>query len=520
MPISVLQPQMPTLTQAVPALGGFQFGQQLSGQMLENERQRQMLGYLQSALPEQLKQQEAATQTAQAQAQYAQPLQAAIAKLHQEQTQMYPKMSAAQLQQIQASTGLTKEQISNLMQKEQFTKQLFPLLMQQKRGAIFKDPMMARLFQLQLAKKMMPEALSQIGFGEEPSKPQADHEPMATESDLTQGAPGTGLTQQQVHDNLNYAFSPEQITPNLASDTLGHQELQSNEQKGKIPVVAPKTFSGTPMQNWIAFGSTMSPTQKAQMGAITKGWEEQAKTEADNFDKSLTSASDSSNDAVEMDKYIKGFTKAYDNSHYKGVTGGMVPSSGIGAIAAKGAATLSLGALPTDFTNEQKADRFARGMQALLLKMIHTNRLTNYELKFVGGLKLGREMTPEAVHSFGNFMKARTERLQEKEQFLNAAKQKGLNSYDASRMWHKYDAENEVFNFDTGKVNRENLGKWKQYLTPAKLAEPGVKLPDEGETRQQMPGGTITIRTPDGRMADIPAENLNKALQLGATRVQ
>jgi hypothetical protein len=207
------------------------------------------------------------------------------------------------------------------------------------------------------------------------------------------------------------------------------------------------------MQNWALFGSPMSPMVMKQLDAYGKGLDTQATSGVNLYNSALGNASESAGDATQMTNLIDEFNNAYKASSFKGARLGSTASSGW------------LAPPFADMSKEQVADSAAQNMQQLVLKLMKTNRLTNYELKFAGGLKLNRSMTPETVQQVGDFLKAKSNRIKEEQPFLTAARDKGVDVQTAQTLWNLYNNQRQVYDFDNHRVNSDSLGTWKSYLS-------------------------------------------------------
>ena len=171
-----------------------------------------------------------------------------------------------------------------------------------------------------------------------------------------------------------------------------------------------------------------------------------------------------------------------------------------------------LGRLPAVTSEQQIADNAAQNMQQMMVKLMKTNRMTNYELQFAGNLKLNRAMNPQTVKEVGDFLKAKAERLTEEPKFINAAKNKGLSAEDAKVLWNEYENDMPVYNFEKRSINKGNLNKYGEYLTPdalAKVNNPGMQSSPEAPEMVQ-------VVAPNGQIGSIPRDKLDEALKRGA----
>lgn len=187
-----------------------------------------------------------------------------------------------------------------------------------------------------------------------------------------------------------------------------------------------------------------------------KPWEKQeralelaeAKENMKAYSQEFKGANESAKDAIQMENLINQFNSAYAK------------------ISAKGPV---LGRTPAVTSEAQMADNAAQNMQQMILKLMKTNKMTNYELQFAGNLKLNRAMQPDAVKDIGDFLKAKSGRLIEEQRFLNSAKKKGIDAEEARMLWNTYDNERPVYDFEKRSINKDNLNTSKDYLNPEKI---------------------------------------------------
>lgn len=195
--------------------------------------------------------------------------------------------------------------------------------------------------------------------------------------------------------------------------------------------------------------------------------EAKARGEADvkEYNKAQDSVGDLSDDARQMNMLIRQFKDAYNKSLFVGQTKGSMPSSYSNAHGmAESAAYLA--AAGHDFTNEINADNAAQNMQSLIIKLMKTNRLTNYELKFASGLKLNRSMNPGNIDDIGDWLTSKSGRIEEMQDFLNSAKDKGVPVQLAKSLWGKYENQRPSYDFQNKKTNAQYQQSWNDYLTP------------------------------------------------------
>lgn len=421
--------------QASPFLRGAQIGQGMVGkgllqqyQQLMNSAQAMRNQTLPQTLQEQLLGLQLGNQKSQAELPYAGPQAAANVNL-----------AGGQAAQAYGNAGLTNAQASLLRQNT-------PNLVKKGESDLYSDPILNRLWQANQAQQSgaIPGGmLSQLGLG-------GDQGGAQQQPGMQQ--PGQGQMQGPMGSAL----------PGLGGAPIG----------GNIPGMAPKMFSGDTAQNWAMFGSPYNPIE---MKALESAATAQGSSSVSTYNDALKSAGDTAQDASDMTNYLNQFNQAYKKSSYTGPLAGSAPSSGLTSLPF---------AIGQDLTPEQTADSAAQNMQALVLKLMHTNKLTNYELQFARNLKLNRNMTPGTVDQVGDFLGAKTTRLKEQQNFLNASRAQGIDAQTAQDLWQRYNNDRPVYDFASNKVNSQYKGSWSDYLKPNMIA--AVK---QGMPSSVAPGG-------------------------------
>ncbi len=261
-------------------------------------------------------------------------------------------------------------------------------------------------------------------------------------------------------------------------------------------------------KNFVKNSAEIHPTDPAQREIVGKLTEADATgrlkaqsainaKELTDYNAAIKDSSSTAADANQMVNYINQFKDAYDKSDYKGSVLGKMPSTGIKTIG-------------QDTTQEQIADNAAQNMQQLVLKLMKTNRLTNYELNFAGGLKLNRTMNPETIKEVGDFLSAKSDRLNEEPEMLNAAAHAGLSSSDAKVLVNRYNMERPVYDFGKHEIIKNNLRTFSDYLNKDAVDAIHTGVPYSPKLSSGM---TISIVLPNGKTGEIPSENLNEAIR-------
>lgn len=364
--------------------------------------------YLPSALSQQLQQMRLANAAQQIRNQYLAPQLSANIGLTQAQTGAQQALPG--LYGAEAQEALARGGMfgaqGNLLRQET------PYLVQSAQGDVYKDPILQRLFEMQKAQQtgaISPNTLGILGMG--------GNTPL-----------GTNNTQNQA-----------QQLPN-ASDP---NALQFND----------------PAQNWALFGSPISPLAMMQLQAYGKGLDTQAQTGVTQYNDALAKASDEAKLANLTSNFLDQFQNAYDKSKYKGPAAGTLPVTGWHTLL-----------MPGNLANEQAADNASQNIAALKAKMLAGGRVTNYELNYFNQLKPNRSMDPATAQMTHDFLKAKTIQMGEEQNFLNAAKNNGIDVQTANTLWNNYINQRPVYNFSTRTVNKSFQGSWNDYLTPEAIS--------------------------------------------------
>jgi hypothetical protein len=407
-------------------------------------------------------------------------------KIMQPQAQLAPQMVDAQLAQAQAQAPYTRAQTQAITQGQipleqaqtagiyqgQIPEQramaglygananqintLLPYREEQMQGQVFSDPILARLYQASLANRtgVIPnQFLNEIGLGN------------------NQGMP-------PISQGNGSSFSP----------MISGQPSQVIPMNGAQPATAPKAFGGSPFQNYAMFGMPYNPLQWL---AAQKQISQQATTGVTQWNDALNSANTDSTLGYQLSNFAKQFQNGYKNSTYKGSTLGKVPSTGW--------ETSVLG----NMSPEQITDNASQNAAALVAKLIAGGRVTNYEMQYMNTLKPNRSMTPQAAQETSDFLIQRAKQMQELPQFLNAAKNMGVDVNTARSLWNMYRNQRPVYNFQTQQPNTQFDGSWKDYLNPqaiqaAQSGLPYVPMPNFGN-QQEFKNWIKTLNPSDKR---------------------
>lgn len=436
-------------------------------------------------------------------------------------------------QQAAAQVGLTGAQaneansLGGLYQANaNLTSQLTPYKVQNAQATVYPDPILQRANQIHMITgKPLPQVLSEMGLSsgnqqpsQMPAPQQYQQQPTPQQQNpnqqwggvpfLTpdqqrmrmmqqaqsypvipgnvpdlrqmQQMPGMQITPQNAPQlfagNQQQPQQPQQQDPQQQQQQLQQQlqqpqQLQPSQGYGNAgqqltPMSAPKIFNGTPMQNWGLFGTPYNPIDYAQ---AVEGAKTQGSSGVTLYNDAQKQAASDADDATQMQNYLRDFKENYGKSTYVGPRLGTTPT--------KGWLTP-----PGDMTPEINAENAANNMQQLVLKLMHTNKMTNYELNFAGNLKLNRAMTPGNIQNIGDFLNAKTQRINEQQAFLNAARNQNVDVQTAQNLWRTYDSQRPVYDFTNHTVNKNYQGTWRDFLKPqaiqaAQTGQPYVSVP-------------------------------------------
>ena len=438
-PVDYFQPE--TFEQANPFLQGFGAVQGLVGQNIQN---RQLSAALQA--------QNLQNQITGVQAQYAAPeaqqdlLKAQLSnQILQPQAQYAPQMTQAALALARTMPGYYGAMASEAGSRAAYNRantnllqQQTPFLVDKAQADVFSDPMLSRANQFAMAQRFsgmnpyLAQSLQTLGLG-------------GGGGAQMQGGTGMPLgTQMQ-------GGAPMQAIP-YASGLGGAQPNAMN---------APNVMSGNPMQNYLMFGSPLSPYFQMQLAAMQKGLETQQTTQATAYNDALTQAQSDAVTGNDMVNAVNQFQQNYGQTNEVGVVAGRLPAVSSAA---------------------QQADSASNRLVSMITKQLSPKQLTQYELKFAQTLKPNRAMNPQAAQSSVDFWKQKALRMTEQGQFLNAAKNDGLDIYTANTLWNQYNNQRPVYDFDNNSPNAQYQGTWRDFLNPqaisaAQMGQPYVLPP-------------------------------------------
>lgn len=307
-----------------------------------------------------------------------------------------------------ATAGLTNEQANILGQQA-------PYMVQGAQENLFKDPILARMYQMGLAQKtgaINPSLLGQLGMQNSP-----------------QGAASAPVGNLP---NGNTPVSP--LMPNAANGGVSPQVAS-----------APKMFGGSPMQNWAIFGSPLNPLQMMQLKALGQGMNTNATSSVTNYNDALGKAASEGSLATQLSNLVSQFKNNYAQTSETGA---------------------GLGRLPAVSSAAQLTDNASNNLAALYAKQITGGRVTNYEAQYVNSLKPTRSMNSQAAQTSSDFWQQKALRMQEEQPFLNTAKANGVDLQTAQTLWNQYNNQRPVYNFQQHQPNTQFQKTWSAYLTP------------------------------------------------------
>jgi len=169
-------------------------------------------------------------------------------------------------------------------------------------------------------------------------------------------------------------------------------------------------------------------------------------------------------------------------------------------------------------------------VQATIDSMKGAGRVTDALRRFTEQMKPNLEMNEEARNRSIAYYKAVNMRNGEEIGFMNAAIDAGFRPQDRDAVWELYNKERPEFDAKTGYPIEENLSSYSDYLNEdaLKAAKSGKPYsprsgkpysPRNGVIENAITNKMVTIMLPNGHKANIPEENIEKALSRGAKRV-
>ena len=410
MPLPLMYFNPLTTEQANPVLAGAGAAQSLIGQGVTNQQllatligqklQNQITGvqaqYAQPEAQQELLKNQLMNQILQPQAQYAPQMTLADLALKRALPGYYGAMAA----DASARAGYTGAQ-TNLL------KQQTPYMVQKAQADVYSDPLLSRANQLAMAQTQaatnpaLQGNLSQLGFGATPMG--STPVPMAL--------PGMGMA------------------PNALN--------------------APRLMNGDPMQNYLMFGSPLSPFMTMQLQAMQKGMETQQTAQANDYSAALKQAQTDAVTGNQMSNAVEQFMQSYGKTDETGFLAGRLPAVSSAA---------------------QQADNASNQLVAMMTKQLNPKQLTNQELRFATTLKPNRAMNAQMAQMSADFWKQKAIRINEQAAFLNAAKNDGIDVYTANSLWNQYNNQRPVYDFANNSPNPQYQGTWRDFLNPQAVA--------------------------------------------------
>lgn len=404
-PVDYFQPE--SFQQANPFLSGFGATQGIIGQNLQNQQ-----------LSAALQGQNINNQIMSAKAQYAMPeeqqalLQAQLRnQILQPQAQYAPQMTQAQLALARTMPGYYSAMANEAGARAGFMgaqtnllKQQTPYMVEKAQADVFNDPLLSRANQLAMAQQQS----------------------------------GTNHYLAQSLQNLGFSGDQNNSAPSQIP-FAGASPVMPNAMN------APRMMTGNPMQNYLMFGSPLSPYLQMQLQAIGKGMETQQSAAATDYSKALTDSQNEANIGTQLSNLADQFQQSYNATNEKGFAGGRLPAVS---------------------SDAQAADNASQNMAALVAKTIAGGRVTNYEMQYISNLKPNRAMNPQTAQMVSDFWKQKALRMNEQQAFLNTAKNEGVDIYTANTLWNQYNNQRPVYDFANRQPNTQYQNSWNDFLTP------------------------------------------------------
>lgn len=238
------------------------------------------------------------------------------------------------------------------------------------------------------------------------------------------------------------------VNPTSGSQGINVPNAQNPNSYQPLPGAQQSSGNST-MQNWALTGTPYSYAQLMQLQAMKAGLaaqaKEQGKTGVDQYTNALNEANQNATLAKNTNDYLDQFINNYKNTDLKGpVLGNARPIS----------------------TSAQLTDTASRNLAALIIKNLVGGKVTNYEMQFAQSLKPSRNMTPEAAQELTDFLQQKATRWGEQQDFLNAAKNQGVDVQTANSLWSKYNDQRPVYDIQNKKPNTQFQKTWSDFLNP------------------------------------------------------
>lgn len=479
-----------TFQQANPWIAGMQAGQGLAAgiqqaqtQQLQNNAQAIRNQYLSPSLQQQLLGQQIANKLSQNTLNFAPQMSQADLNMKIAQARAQNALPALYGTEGQANLGRAAQEYAAAdLQRKQT-----PSLVQKSQNDIYTDPILARMQQLESAKRagyISPDFLSLLG-----GTPQ--NVPAQT------GQVSSGASQ----------FTP--LNPNLSTSAT--------------PGIAPKLFTGNDANsNYLFYGTpSYSPLQYEQLQSQAK---EQGSSGVTSWNDAQKNINDNAQSATSALNNLNQFYNNYSQSSLTGPT--------LGAYGGIGTASGKLLGTVRDLSHEQQADNASQELKASVAKaIVNSGHVTNQDYQMLDRMKPNREMTPQTAQMVTDYYRGKLGRILEQQQFMNAAKNQGVDVQTAQTLWDNYNNYvAPIFDFNKNKLNSYPQNNWKSMLSAQKIqaAQQG-NLPSGNINLQQnsnIQSGSVNpsanqsqsqiIRVvKNGNYVNIPADKLNIALQRG-----
>lgn len=283
-----------------------------------------------------------------------------------------------------------------------------------------------------------------------------------------QGQPQTTQMQQ--------GGSPGQVqgSPDVLRGTLQPGQNDNSSMQPMASGIGMPTMQEQ-AKNLALYGKALNPVQEANINA----YREQQKKMADYSQKKIESLNKDAQEAQEMDNILNQMKDSYDSSSYKGYKALPVDPTKSNFAKLLGATT-SIGG--GSLSPEQRTDQLSTQLQNLLATRM--GNVTNGKIAFAGMQKPNRGMAQDAFNDSVNQALARNARTKEELPFYNAAISMGYNPQQADLLFNLYNQENPIAD-KNGKIIKQNLGKWQQYINPKALQAAQMGVPYSPRSSQQ-----------------------------------
>jgi hypothetical protein len=185
------------------------------------------------------------------------------------------------------------------------------------------------------------------------------------------------------------------------------------------------------------------------------------------------------------------------------------------------------GSGPHISTAAQVTDATAQALADSVARMQQDGHITMQDRNIYESMKPNRGMSDDAFKQSSDFMKGMSDRVQEEPAFLAAARKAGLTPTQSKIVWNYYGNKKPFYNSNKSEINRNNLGRWEDFLTPKKVKEAlspkearaalnedtttNASSENDEHQGQEPPIHTVWMIRPDGKKVVVHESNIDVA---------